>query len=164
MIGEAKLRIFNIQGGQQIIIERLLVILAHADGYRNVRPQARVEPDIPAAFPVCGLEAAADHNGDIDLPVDKDKVGGHFLMHGTAQILYPANGVFNHAWVDFPQTSINFDITVIPLRRVINELIGTDQAPEAAGLSAARWHIVTFINQDAGEPAFALVEFFQLGE
>lgn len=96
--------------------------------YRNVRPQARVQPDIPATFPVCRLKAATDYNGDIDLPVDENKVGGHFLMHGTAQILYPANGVFNHAWVDFPQTSIDFDITVIAFRRVTNELIGTDLA------------------------------------
>lgn len=125
------------QARREVIIERRGIRVVEPNGYRNVRQQARVKPDLPAMPPIFVCLATRENKAGSELMVDCEHICRWIAQHRATEICDSVLRLRNDFRVKLTEEPVGFEVAVVATRRETHGLICTDQAAESVHVNGA---------------------------
>ena len=93
-----------------------------------------------------------------ELAVDDEYVRGDIPLNGSAKAGNLTFDLPHHIGVHAAQSSIDFDVAVVSVGRVSDQLIGPNQASEPMGIDGGARHVFRLVDHHAGQKATAAIQ------
>src|SRR5580704_11011357 len=126
---DAEPRRLDVEMWQKVIIQWLFIVWRQAHGDRDIRPQSRIEPQVPAH---CAAAAGAQATGDDDrageFAVDRDQALWAVARDRAAQLFDLGEDFAIHVDMHAAQCAVDLDRSVGALLHIADQLIDASEA------------------------------------
>src|SRR5580700_3134535 len=128
---DAEPRRLDVDMRQKVIIQWLFIARRQAHGDRDIGPQSRIEPQVPAhRAAVAGAQAAGDDDRAGEFAVDRDQALRAVARDGAAQLFDLGDDVPIHVGMHATQYAVDLDRSVGALLHIADKPIDASKAAE----------------------------------
>ena len=104
------------------------------------------------------------HDRRAELAVDGEEIGARVSPHSATEPFDGGDRGGDDFGVSCAKRAVDLDVAVVARRREPDQSIGSDEAPEAPGIGAARGHVLRLVDDEAREMAVALEQVLETVE
>src|SRR5580704_2502262 len=127
---DAEPRRLDVEMWQKVIIQWLFIVWRQAHGDRDIRPQSRIEPQVPAHRAAAGAQATGDDDGAGEFAVDRDQPLWAVARDRAAQLFDLGEDFAIQIGMHATQYAVDLDRSVGTLLNIADQPIDASEAAE----------------------------------
>jgi hypothetical protein len=159
---EAEPRRLDVDMRQKVIIHWLFIVRRQAHGDGDIRPQSRIEPQVPAhRAAAAGAQATGDDDGAGEFAVDRDQAFRAVARDRAAQLFDLGEDFAIHVGMHATQCTVDLDRSVGALLHIADKLVDASEAAEPLTVGQADRQILGLIDDDRRQTPVFSVKIFE---
>src|SRR5258707_15186387 len=116
---------------KDVVVLGLFVRTVHADGNRDVRHEAGVEPKPPPQRPILSFERARNHERGSEFIIDKQELADWVAENLATRILQSRGNFGQEFWIRLAKGSVYLNVSVVSIRQIPDQRIGPQQTAKS---------------------------------